>query len=197
MDPLVVGGLVALCTVLVLFSGVSVAVGLLIVSAGFLLVFEGLGSFELLPEIDELSISKLGGALEITVEIVGPGEFGQGAAVIRPVREDAGEDLTRPGHPHHRGELRDALVGVDHAQPRRRHSHRDVVRADPEVATEGEVHRFTEAVTVQHRDRRIGELLYAVEGELEGVAVAQPARRLRRQVRGDGLDLVKLARENK
>ena len=35
MDPLVLGSLVALVTVLVLFSGVPVAVGLLIVSAGF------------------------------------------------------------------------------------------------------------------------------------------------------------------
>ena len=51
MDPLVLGALVALVTVLVLFSGVSVAVGLLIVAAGFLLIFEGPGSFELLPEI--------------------------------------------------------------------------------------------------------------------------------------------------
>ncbi len=51
MDPLALGGLVALITVLVLFSGVSVAIGLLIVSAGFLLVFDGAASFELLPEI--------------------------------------------------------------------------------------------------------------------------------------------------
>jgi tripartite ATP-independent transporter DctM subunit len=51
MDPLVLGALVAVVTVIVLFSGVSVAVGLLIVSAGFLLVFEGAASFELLPEI--------------------------------------------------------------------------------------------------------------------------------------------------
>ena len=51
MDPLVLGALVALVTVLVLFSGVSVAVGLLIVSAGFLWAFDGLGSLELLPEI--------------------------------------------------------------------------------------------------------------------------------------------------
>ncbi|MBT8428779.1 MAG: TRAP transporter large permease [Gammaproteobacteria bacterium] len=51
MDPLALGGLVAMVTVLVLFSGVSVAVGLLIVSAGFLLVFQGAASFELLPEI--------------------------------------------------------------------------------------------------------------------------------------------------
>ena len=51
MDPLALGGLVAMVTVIVLFSGVSVAVGLLIVSAGFLLVFQGAASFELLPEI--------------------------------------------------------------------------------------------------------------------------------------------------
>ncbi len=51
MDPLVLGGLVALLTILVLFSGVSVANGLLIVSAGFLLTFDGMRSLELLPEI--------------------------------------------------------------------------------------------------------------------------------------------------
>ncbi|MEO1066091.1 MAG: TRAP transporter large permease, partial [Pseudomonadota bacterium] len=51
MDPLVLGGLVALATVFVLFSGVSVAVGLLIVSAGFLIVFDGMRSLELMPEI--------------------------------------------------------------------------------------------------------------------------------------------------
>lgn len=51
MEPLALGALVALVTVLVLFSGVSVAVGLLIVSAGFLLIFEGAGTLELLPEI--------------------------------------------------------------------------------------------------------------------------------------------------
>ncbi len=51
MDPLVLGAIVALFTVLVLFSGVSVAAGLLIVSAGFLIVFDGFGSMELMPEI--------------------------------------------------------------------------------------------------------------------------------------------------
>jgi TRAP-type mannitol/chloroaromatic compound transport system permease large subunit len=49
MDPLALGAVVALLTVLVPFSGVSV--GLLIVSAGFLPAFEGLASFELLPEL--------------------------------------------------------------------------------------------------------------------------------------------------
>ena len=36
MDPLLLGGIVAIATILVLFSGVSVALGLLIVSGGFL-----------------------------------------------------------------------------------------------------------------------------------------------------------------
>ncbi|HEU0222071.1 MAG TPA: TRAP transporter large permease [Paracoccaceae bacterium] len=51
MDPLVVGGLIAVATVLVLFSGISVAAGLLVVAGGFLIAFEGLGALELLPEI--------------------------------------------------------------------------------------------------------------------------------------------------
>ncbi len=51
MDPLVLGGLVAVFTILVLFSGVSVATGLLIVSAGFLIIFDGMRSLELMPEI--------------------------------------------------------------------------------------------------------------------------------------------------
>ena len=51
MDPITLGVLVGLVTILVLFSGVSVAVGLLIVSAAFLMIFDGLRSLELLPEI--------------------------------------------------------------------------------------------------------------------------------------------------
>ncbi|MEM9197057.1 MAG: TRAP transporter large permease [Pseudomonadota bacterium] len=51
MDPLLLGALVAILTVLVLFSGVSVALGLLIVSAGFLIVFDGVRSLELMPQI--------------------------------------------------------------------------------------------------------------------------------------------------
>lgn len=51
MDPLILGTLVGVCTILVLFSGVSVAVGLMIVSAGFLVVFDGMRSLELMPEI--------------------------------------------------------------------------------------------------------------------------------------------------
>ncbi|MFK7963900.1 MAG: TRAP transporter large permease [Burkholderiaceae bacterium] len=51
MDPLMLGVMLAIITIAVLFSGVSVATGLLIVSAGFLLAFDGLRSLELLPEI--------------------------------------------------------------------------------------------------------------------------------------------------
>lgn len=51
MDPLTLGAIVAVCTILVLFSGVSVALGLLIVSAVFIMIFDGARSLELLPEI--------------------------------------------------------------------------------------------------------------------------------------------------
>jgi C4-dicarboxylate transporter DctM subunit len=51
MDPLLLGALVAFFTIFVLFSGVSVALGLLIVSAGFLIIFDGMRSLELMPEI--------------------------------------------------------------------------------------------------------------------------------------------------
>lgn len=51
MDPLILGALVGICTILVLFSGVSVGVGLLMVSAGFLVIFDGMRSLELMPEI--------------------------------------------------------------------------------------------------------------------------------------------------
>ena len=51
MDPLILGALVGIFTILVLFSGVSVGVGLLVVSAGFLVIFDGMRSLELMPEI--------------------------------------------------------------------------------------------------------------------------------------------------
>lgn len=51
MDPLLLGGIVAISTVLILFSGVSVGLGLMIVSTGFLIIFDGMRSLELLPEI--------------------------------------------------------------------------------------------------------------------------------------------------
>ena len=51
MDPLTLGAIVAVSTILVLFSGVSVALGLLIISTVFLMIFDGMRSLELLPEI--------------------------------------------------------------------------------------------------------------------------------------------------
>ncbi|QGG79250.1 TRAP transporter large permease subunit [Litorivicinus lipolyticus] len=51
MDPLLLGLIVAAVTIFVLFSGVAVANGLLIVSTIFLLVFDGVRSLELMPEI--------------------------------------------------------------------------------------------------------------------------------------------------
>ncbi len=51
MDPLLLGLLVAAITIIVLFSGISVATGLLLVAAGFLIVFDGMRSLELMPEI--------------------------------------------------------------------------------------------------------------------------------------------------
>ncbi|WP_296475196.1 TRAP transporter large permease subunit, partial [Roseinatronobacter sp.] len=50
MDPLILGALVAVATIAVLFSGVSVATGLLIVSGLFLVLFEGMWALELMPE---------------------------------------------------------------------------------------------------------------------------------------------------
>ena len=51
MDPLTLGALVGLVTILVLFSGVSVAVGLLIVSTGFLFYASGTRDLALMPEL--------------------------------------------------------------------------------------------------------------------------------------------------
>lgn len=51
MDPLTLGSFVALATIAVLFSGISVAAGLLVVSAAFLIIFDGLQSLQLMPEI--------------------------------------------------------------------------------------------------------------------------------------------------
>ncbi len=51
MDPLMLGGLVALATIFVLFSGVPVAAGLLIVATAFLLAFDGARALAALPEL--------------------------------------------------------------------------------------------------------------------------------------------------
>ncbi|SNR51755.1 TRAP transporter large permease [Puniceibacterium sediminis] len=51
MDPLTLALLVAIITIVVLFSGISVASGLLIVATGFLLVFDGVRSLASLPDL--------------------------------------------------------------------------------------------------------------------------------------------------
>ncbi len=51
MDPLSLGAIVAIATIVVLFSGISVASGLLVVAAGFLIVFDGMSSLSLMPEV--------------------------------------------------------------------------------------------------------------------------------------------------
>ena len=51
MDPLLLGLLVAVVTVIGLFSGAPVAVGLLLVSAIFLTVFDGTRSLQMIPEV--------------------------------------------------------------------------------------------------------------------------------------------------
>jgi len=51
MDPLLLGVIVGLTTIGVLMSGISVGVGLLAVSALFLLIFDGARSLQMMPEI--------------------------------------------------------------------------------------------------------------------------------------------------
>ena len=51
MDPLFLGALVGVSTILILFSGVSVGIGLLMVSGLFILIFDGAPSLALMPEI--------------------------------------------------------------------------------------------------------------------------------------------------
>lgn len=51
MDPLLLGLLVAVITVIVLFSGMPVALGLLLVAAIFLTIFDGTRSLQMIPEV--------------------------------------------------------------------------------------------------------------------------------------------------
>jgi tripartite ATP-independent transporter DctM subunit len=51
MDPLMLSALVGVTTILILFSGISIGIGLLVVSGLFLITFSGLRSLELMPEI--------------------------------------------------------------------------------------------------------------------------------------------------
>ena len=49
MDPLILGALVGTSTILILFSGISVGIGLLVVSALFIMIFDGAPSLALMP----------------------------------------------------------------------------------------------------------------------------------------------------
>ena len=51
MDPVLLGLLVAVVTTLVLFSGIAIGIGLLVVSIGFLFAFSGLRDLSLVPEL--------------------------------------------------------------------------------------------------------------------------------------------------
>jgi C4-dicarboxylate transporter, DctM subunit len=51
MDPVLLGIVVAVVTTLVLFSGISIGMGLLVVSIGFLLAFSGMRDLSLVPEL--------------------------------------------------------------------------------------------------------------------------------------------------
>lgn len=51
MDSLVLGALVGAATILILFSGMSVAIGLLVTSGIFLVTFGGIQTLELMPEV--------------------------------------------------------------------------------------------------------------------------------------------------
>ncbi len=51
LDPLIIAVLVAIATTLILFSGISVASGLLVVSAIFLILFDGFDTLEIFPEL--------------------------------------------------------------------------------------------------------------------------------------------------
>jgi C4-dicarboxylate transporter DctM subunit len=51
MDPVLLGLVVAVVTTLVLFSGIAIGMGLLVVSIGFLLAFSGMRDLSLVPEL--------------------------------------------------------------------------------------------------------------------------------------------------
>lgn len=51
MDPLILGALVGIVTTFILFCGLSIGMGLLLVAIGFLAVFDGLRSLSLVPEL--------------------------------------------------------------------------------------------------------------------------------------------------
>ena len=54
MNPLAIGLLIAIVTVVVLASGIPVAFGLVVVAMGFLAVFDGLQSLTILGDVKPL-----------------------------------------------------------------------------------------------------------------------------------------------
>ena len=67
MDPILLGILVGLSTIVVLFSGISVAVGLLVVSAVFLFFNSGTRDLALMPELLFGKLMK-GGVVKVGVK---------------------------------------------------------------------------------------------------------------------------------
>ena len=51
MDPLSLAALVGIVTTLILFSGIPVGIGLLMVGVGFIWIFDGASALPLLPAI--------------------------------------------------------------------------------------------------------------------------------------------------
>ena len=73
MDPLVLGLLVAATTIFILFSGISVANGLLVVSAIFLLAFDGFRSLGINSEVLFGKLDNFGSSVDPYVHLNGRG----------------------------------------------------------------------------------------------------------------------------
>jgi len=89
MSPLIIGGLVCVSTLIVLATGIPVAFGLGIVAISFLIIFEGLGSLDILADLF------FGGIAEFSLVSI-PMFIVMGAAVASsPAGKDLYEALDR------------------------------------------------------------------------------------------------------
>ena len=89
MNPLVIGAIITVTTIIVLASGIPVAFGLAIVAVGFLVVFDGFGSLNILAE------TFFGGLADFTLVSI-PMFILMGAAVANsPAGKDLYEALDR------------------------------------------------------------------------------------------------------
>ncbi len=89
MNPLVIGAIITVTTIIVLASGIPVAFGLAIVAVGFLVVFDGFGSLDILAE------TFFGGLADFTLVSI-PMFILMGAAVANsPAGKDLYEALDR------------------------------------------------------------------------------------------------------